>query len=130
MTTRDKCKQLRIELDTALKAIGEKLGMTIQVGRSMSFTDSAINIKLVASLPNATTGVIEPVEAKDFKANTWKWGLEASDLGRTFTHAGDTFEITGAKPKASKFPILAKRGDGKGYKFPADLIRLKLHPAA
>ena len=130
MTTRDKCKQLRIELETALAAVGAKLGMNIQVGGSMSFTDTTITVKIVANLPSGATGTIEKIEAKDFKANTWKWGLQATDLGREFTHGGDTFVITGAKPKSGKFPILATRRDtGKTYKFPADLIRMKMHPA-
>ncbi len=131
MTTRDKCKLLRAALENVLADLGKKLDMEIQVGGSMSFTDTTITVKLVANLPNAATGAIESVEAKDFKTNTWKWGLQQTDLGREFTHGGDTFVIIGAKPKSGKFPILANRRDtGKTYKFPADLIRLKLHPAA
>jgi hypothetical protein len=90
----------------------------------MSFTDTTITVKLVASLPDAATGTIESVEARDFKANAWRWGMQPTDLGREFTHIRDTFTIIGAKPKAGKFPILAKRSDGKVYKFAPEQVRL------
>ena len=126
MTTRDKCKLLRAALENVLTDLGRKLDMKIVVGNSIRFTDAEITVKLVASLPSATTGEIESVEARAFKANAYRYGLQPTDLGREFTHAGDTFTITGAKPKAGKFPILATRRDGKVYKFPADLISGKM----
>ena len=124
MTTRDKCKLLRAALENVLTDLGRKLDMKIVVGNSIRFTDTTITVKLVASLPDAATGTIESVEARDFKANAWRWGMQPTDLGREFTHIRDTFTIIGAKPKAGKFPILATRGDGKVYKFAPEQVRL------
>ncbi len=123
LTTRDKCKLLRAALENVLTDLGRKLDMKIVVGNSIRFTDSEITVKLVASLPSAT-GEIESVEARAFKANAWRYGFQPTDLGRNFTHMGDSFTIIGAKPKAGKYPILAKRSDGKVYKFGPDQIRL------
>jgi hypothetical protein len=126
---RDKCKELRSELETALAAIGAKLGMSIQLAGSMSYNETTISVKITANLPNRA-GNVEPLEAKDFKANAWRWGLVESDLGRTFTSRGQTYTITGAKPRSSQYPILGQRKDGKTFKFPADQIKWQLHPAA
>ncbi len=125
LTTRDKCKLLRAALENVLTDLGRKLDMKIVVGNSIRFTDAEITVKLVASLPSAT-GEIESTEARAFKAYARRYVLQETDLGREFTHSGETFTITGAKPKAVKFPILATRSDGKTYKFPAESVRTKL----
>ncbi len=129
MTTRDKCRQLRSELDTALAALGAKLGMSIAVTGGMRYSETTISVKITANLPDRG-GNVESLEAKDFKANVWKWGMEASDLGRTFFIRGETYTIIGAKPRSPQYPILGQRSDGKTFKFALHQIVGQLHPAA
>ena len=49
--------------------------------------------------------------------------IKKDDLGKTFDHMGDTYVITGCKPRSTKYPILAEHiYSKKTYKFPAIVI--------
>lgn len=48
-------------------------------------------------------------------------------VGRTFSHRGTTYEITGVKTNRPKYPYSVKRlYDGKLFKFPADIVEANL----
>ena len=61
--------------------------------------------------------------AQDFKLMATAFGLKADDLGRQFQSRGWVYTITGLKPGAPKFPIIADRIDGKSFKFPASVVK-------
>jgi hypothetical protein len=59
-----------------------------------------------------------------------QFGLKADTFGRTFTHAGREFTITGLNPNASRQPIMARAADGRTFKFTVSGIVAALGTAA
>lgn len=119
---RNLLKQLKPEIQDALKELSKKHNVDIRCG-SASFGSNHATFKLEISLIGEG-GEVMTKEAEDFKLYCYRWGLKESDLGRTFNHFGNTFKITGAKPRSSKYPILAEKitgGTGGTYKFPASI---------
>jgi hypothetical protein len=130
MNLREKCKQLRFELDAILPTVGKKIGLGITCGRMVYRPDEGtITVKLEATAPNEK-GQIEPKEAIDFKACCWQWNLKPEDLGKSFEFQGKTFQLVGAKPRSHRFPLLGKcASNGKTFKFEARQVANQLYPA-
>jgi len=119
---REACKILRDVMNEALQEVAEKMGVKIEVGNA-SFTSSNITFKVSVATTN-DDGTVNSKEAEAFKTYAFRWGLSPDDLNKTFVSGGKTYKITGASPRASRFPILAERvPDGKGFKFPADTVK-------
>ena len=121
---RPSLKFLRGEIDTALKAVADKHDIVLKLG-NISFSGNNASMKVEASVKNASGEVITK-EAEDFKRQAMFYGLEPSDLGKTVTMRGQKYTICGLKPKSTKYPILAKRGDGAVVKVPLDMIKRAL----
>ena len=120
------CDQIRTELNAALPAIAEKLGITLKTGNASYSREGTATFKLEAAV-FSTAGEALSKEAVAFKQLATTYGLVAGDLGREFsTHQG-TYIVTGAAPKSYKFPILCRnKADGKIYKFPEKTVAMKL----
>ena len=98
---------LRPEIDAALAALGEKHGLTIRAaGGSYGGTFGTFKLEII---PAAADGEIVGKEAEAFKVNADQFCMKPEDLGREFTAGGEKYRIVGAKPRASKMPILIKR---------------------
>lgn len=125
MFDRDSVRNVRNVLQFALEDVAKKLGVKVNVGAA-NFTSNNIVFKVeVAKV--ATGGQVLSRDAEDFKTYAPRWGLKATDLGRSFRYSGEVYTVTGAKPRSYKFPILAKRrSDGKTYKMPVDAVRFSL----
>jgi hypothetical protein len=113
---RDTCRLMRPEIDAALRAVAEKFGMVYKPG-SATFTAGYVTFKAVVG----ADGAVASKDAEAFKRNAGFYGLDAADLGRTFTYAGKSYKIVGCAPKSYRFPILAETG-GKTFKLPADAV--------
>jgi hypothetical protein len=123
MFTRQDVKALRIKLDTVLAEFAEKEGLGEVSAGHASFSGNNITFKLNISAKDEDGNVITK-EAEDFRFCAYRYGLQPDDLGKTFKRAGETYEIVGCKPRAHKYPILAKSmRNGKVYKFPADTVK-------
>jgi len=118
---RDFLKRIRPAIEKDLMDLSKTHNINIKCG-SASFGDNHATFKLEISTIGEN-GEVMTKEAEDFKVYCHRWGLKESDLGRTFNHFGDTYKITGAKPRSSKYPILAKKltGNGGTYKFPPSI---------
>ena len=114
---RGQAKEVSAEMMKALAKIEKKLGVTFSRGNG-SFDANTFSLKITAT-SNASDGSIQTKEEVDFLANAFMFGLKKEDLGKTFnTSNGRTFRICGLKPRANKYPVLAKSAmDGKVYKF-------------
>jgi hypothetical protein len=55
------------------------------------------------------------------------YGMSPEDLGKSFTYGRDQYTIVGLSRKSHKFPLLAKRSDGKVFKFPVDVVSIFFH---
>lgn len=51
------------------------------------------------------------------------FNLTPADFGKTFHLKNQRFEVTGINPGAPRFPINAKRADGKLFRVPASAVK-------
>lgn len=106
---------IRKRLKAAVKPLAEELGVVIDLGHC-TFQASNCRFQLkVAVLDSKGKGITE--EVNSFRSNAKLFGFEPSDLEREFVFQGQTYTICGFKPKSRKFPVIARSGNGKDYKF-------------
>jgi len=117
--TKNEAKNILARIEAELPALGQKLGLKLTPGRA-SYGDT-VELKIEAA-PILADGSAISKEAEDFKRYAMDYGLEPSDLGRTFDSNGWTFTLTGLRPGRPKFPLLARRSDGKIFKFPIERL--------
>lgn len=125
--TREHCKSLREEIDQALSELASKHGINIKTG-SATFSDSNVTFKLeLATL--AQNGTVMTKEAEALKLYATIIGLPSDALGKQFMSQGKMFELIGYKPKATKYPLIAKcLLTGQKYKFTTDSVKRNLQP--
>lgn len=116
------------ELQNALKGLAEKYGVSIKSAGATFARDGGNVTYKVAVAVIGEGGVAETKERSAFIQLAVMYGLQPTDLGKTFVHVGETVEITGLAPKSRKFPILGKKG-GKTYKFPVEAVKAGLAKA-
>ncbi len=106
---------IRKRLKTALDPLAKELGVVVDLGHC-TFQASNCRFQLkVAVLDSKGKGITE--EVNSFRSNAKLFGFEPSDLEREFVFQGQTYTICGFKPKSRKFPVIARSGNGKDYKF-------------
>jgi hypothetical protein len=120
---RNVIKNIRPEIEAALKEIAQRHGVVIKCGNG-SYTNSNFTLKLEASAIDAVTGAVATKEAEAYKRNAPLYGLQADWLGQTFqSYSGDSYKVIGMKPKSTKYPILGERADGKVFKFGTEMVK-------
>lgn len=109
--TRELLGQMDREIQAALQPIAKKYGVVITAGGG-SFTPTNATTKLkIATLGD--DGVANTPEREAFERYASFHGFSKS-LGDQVFYAGETWTLEGYRPKAKKFPILAKRAsDGE-----------------
>lgn len=124
LNNRSDLRRLRTMLNEQLEDLGNDIDLAFQVGdiRFESDGSSAV-IKLSCNRVNSD-GSVEDPSVNEFKKSIWMWpGIEEDDLNRTFVSRRCAYKITGANPRATKYPILCKRvSDGATFKFPPSTI--------
>lgn len=103
-------------------------GLKINVGNA-SFRDTSVTFKVEVATADED-GVIRDKAASDFKMYASMYDLEPTDLGREFSSGGYRYTLTGINPRATRFPINARRQDGKRFKMPAGTVKLALQREA
>ena len=122
---RTNLKQLRVDIDKALEAVGKQHGIVLKAG-SASFEPTNATFKLACSVITPD-GTVVSKEAEDFKRRAFMYGLRAEDLGETFTFKCQEYEIVGLSVKARTAPILCKqKSNGKVYKFDLQTVKMLL----
>ena len=117
--TKQQVIALRAKLDTALAAISKEVGYKLSLG-SCRFGEVA-TFKLEAAPINGDGKVASQAEA-DFCALASIYGLKPEDLGKKFSLQGSIFTVTGLNSRRPRFPVDARRADGKTFKLPADTV--------
>jgi len=116
-------KQFRKDFDKAVEELSEKYEANIELG-NIRFTDTQLTSKVTVT--EITEGVRE-IDARfveKLRTHGHKYGLSADSYGERFEHNGDTFELVGVKPRATKYPIVARKiSDGGLYKLTQQAIR-------
>lgn len=132
--SRSKLNMSKITLDKLREKIQEALNnaeledfgdIGVSIGR-MRYTGGGeifpVSVDIEISRREENGELLSP-RARDFRSQAFLYGLQAEDLGRTFTSNGKTFTITGLNRKAKKYPIIADDVDGNSYKFPASRVK-------
>lgn len=117
-------KQLHVEIDAALEAIATKHGLTY-TSKSASYTSSSFKASGEFSVAGAKSTTFARM-AKVLRGADGQPMFTEDDFGRTFSTGGHTYTITDINLKAPRFPINATREDGKGFKFPAEMVKALL----
>ena len=111
--------ELCSRIDAALAPLAGEFNVTLKTGNAR-YDSRGCTIKLEVTVPTALGATRE---AQDFSINATAWGLKPADLGRPFYANGQRYTIIGAKPRATRYPILVERHDGKRFKFAAHTVR-------
>ena len=110
---------LRHEMDYALRAIGDKYGITIKAGNaSFSSNECTFKVKLNTQ---GSDGTVITKEAKSWDlyanmANGPLDGLKHLKVGDTITIQGSPYILTGFNTRARKAPVNFKDALGNSYK--------------
>ena len=122
MIDRNLLTLIRKEIDQTLLAVAEKHGVAIEAGRC-TFTATHATMKLEISARSGVSGEVITKEAEDFKRYAASFGLKEKDLNRKIQYGGAQYQIVGLKPRCRKFPVLARRGDGKLFKLAVSVVK-------
>ena len=123
-----KVKALRAAIEKAVAQVEQEWDVDVTVGNAR-FTNESVKFQFnVVEKRTDSNGqaVTVSLEQIDFERNCWKWGLQATDIGRQFFHNGKRFTLTGSKSRAHRYPIQATRSDGRTFKFTVDCVKGKL----
>lgn len=118
---RQNLKLLRSEIDVALKSLGDKYGIAFQAGNA-SFTYNNATFKLECNTIGVGGEVIDK-DMAEFKSYGSMYGLKDTDLGRLINYNGNIYTVKGLRSSSKKFPIIAKRQDGKMFKLPLSAVK-------
>lgn len=124
LLTRPFLAAIRPEITQALAELGKKHGIAFSLG-ACRFSSTSATFKLDLALPSPG-GEFEPPERRDFKAHAALWGMNPTDLDRTFTWNRETYTVSGLKPKARTNAIVVTNPQGKRYVMPASQVVLAL----
>jgi len=108
-------KYIRKRLRTAVKPLAKELGVVIDLG-NCTFKTSNCRFQLKVSVLGSDGKAITE-EIDSFRSNAKLFGFEPADLGREFIFQGQSYTISGFKPKSRKYPVIAQSDNGKNYKF-------------
>lgn len=120
---KEKIKQFRGDFDKAVEALADRYSVSIDLGNirydAHQFT-SKITVTEIAE-------GVDPEDAKwieSLRKYGYVYGLDEDSYGAKLSRGGEIFDIVGIKPRATKYPIVArKRSDGKLYKLQPDAVR-------
>lgn len=118
--TKSKVKEIRKAVSEALNNIGME-GVRFEVGGNIRYSHTEAKMKILVT-PTTVDGEEFDKEREEFNRCALALGLSPEDYGRTFDMQGKSFTICGVKPRARKYPLLAKDSSGDIYKFPMSLI--------
>lgn len=112
ITTFDKktLRALQPKLEQALNDALAEFGLTAKFGGG-SFDNSTYKPKVEIIAAGANP------EKEDFELYASLYNLKPEDYGKEFNSNGATYTLTGLNPRRPKYPISARRQDGKRFKF-------------
>lgn len=119
------CPVLRADINEALKSVCQKHGLSVQMG-AIRFTDMSCNAKLTFNIradESSLDGKLdEAFNRSAFGIQAPRFNLKPEDFGRDFFVQGKKYTLSSINPRRPKFPITAKRADGRLFKFPAHVV--------
>lgn len=115
------------EVEDALAPIAEKYGIKLERKRCSYRADELPVAFKFITVELDTNGNQMDSRAKDFIKYAATFGLSESDFLAEFRSNGVLYRVTGLKPRAPKYPVVAEDvRTGKSYKFPAERVKMAL----
>jgi hypothetical protein len=107
--TRQLLKDLRPEIEDALKGVSEKHGITMKLGNGhFGGLRGDYKLELTTAGEDGATA-----ESQDFERHASAFGLRPEWYGKTFQGNGSTYTITAIYPRKRKMPIgVTRESDG------------------
>lgn len=96
--------QLRAHINKALADVENEFGIKISLG-TMRYDANSVSVKLSLETESAVA------DSQNFP-----------NKGVKFIYNGETFTVTGYKPRSFKYPYIAVNQKGKSYKFSANAV--------
>lgn len=119
MLDKNKVKDIRDEVKAALEEICKAHGVKF-AGINVTYTETEVRLNCKVEDTTEIAGVEWSPEEAAFLRQAHKYGLKPTDLGSEVEIQGNTWILSGLKPKNVKYPVLARRSwDGKLFKFSA-----------
>ncbi len=125
MLTRETVRNLRENLNAKLAALGNELGLSLKLG-NCTYGMANATFKLEVAPLNSDGSPPVTKESDDFMMHARSFGLQPTDLDKSFSEGGYTFTVVGLKPRSHRYPVVCRRKDGKMFKFPADRVQRAL----
>ena len=110
---------MRTEMDAALAAVSAKYGVTIETG-NIRYAADRLNFKTSLEV---NIGTKSNAQQAEWDRHCGSYGFTKADFGKPFVSNGQSFTISGLKPRGKKYNILAKTAAGKCYKFAATRVQ-------
>lgn len=107
--------RLRAAMNSALKEVGEKFGITVEVG-SASYRPHETTFRVKLSMLNEDGDSLQG--HNDFVSYAPMYGFDENDFGRVFTTEKGDFRIIGWNRRRHRYPVEAIQvSSGKPYIF-------------
>jgi len=104
------------QIIAALKELGDRHGVNFSIEGGQIGSKARFNLWAEPKTPAGGKSHAQ----REFEAYAAYYGLKPEHFGKTFISQGSLYRISGIKPSAPKYQILAERvTDGTVYKFTA-----------
>jgi hypothetical protein len=119
--TKESLRGLVVDIEAALKCVGEKHNLSIVSGGcSYSSNEATVKLNVVTNKANGETTTKEEL---DFMNHCHKFNLSKDDFGTEFFANGGAYTVIGLKPRSSKYPLIGKCSrTGNSYLFSIDAL--------
>ena len=118
-------RELSEKITKALEELGRDCNLVLKVnGGTFDHSGTFATLKLEVSTISSQ-GEVQTKEARAWETYCHRFGFEPEHMGMTFMCNGREFRICGLKPRATKYPVLAKDADGKTYKFAPTMVQVQ-----
>ena len=108
---RTNLRAISADIEAALAPVAAKFGITFTY-KGVRFTSDNATFKIEGATIGSG-GVANTRERDNFKLYASMYGLKDTDLDKQITYAGKRFTIIGLNTRRQKYPIVARREDGK-----------------
>lgn len=108
------------DLEKAAEAVARKHGLRVEPGGRFTYYDDHVSVSVEFYNAGETK---EGNQALEFKTLARHYGLQPSDLGKTFNYKRKSYTIVGLNVYARKMPVLTKDERGKSWAWDAKSVR-------
>jgi len=108
MITTPIARDIQNAILAAVAQVEERFNVKIErAGGRIGFDEATLKFKVTSAAPQAVTA----------RTDSLQRDLQAMGLKPTFMSRGEQFTVVKIVPSRHKFPVLARRADGKMFKF-------------